>query len=502
MKVSRTTIGFASLSILAVAGCPVTGDALCDKGTCDAVTSADATTPEAGVEDAGKDVIVDLPRDPCVDKPLASECVTNQGALFVSSAADPGSADGTIEHPFATITAAVNKVTGEKRRIYVCEGTYGEQVSLETLPMTLIGGVACDFRTKAGKAKIIPPSGTGLSIAAVGGTSVIHIAVEAASQPNVKGSSAVAMFVTRAKNILLRGVDAKATQGQPGADGTDATPTANWDPAQPQPFANNTNTGAGAGPPACVKCKDGKTFSFAGGGGSTSNGLPEAGSAVPPVGTANSGGNAPSCFEGRDGANGEAPAAAAGATRPGVLLTNGWNGDPTAQPGPVGGPGQGGGGGGANATVGGGSGGCGGCGGGGGGAGGNGGSSFALLVFDSEVIIEDSSLTAGIGGAGGKGGNGQNGQMRVGGGSGACGGGDGGYGAGGGGGGGGAGGHSIAIGHVGAAPTVARSTLVKSTGGSAGAGGTPGAPADPAGKSGNPGGNGAAGSSGEVVDLQ
>lgn len=499
MKVSRTSVGFASLSLLAIAGCPVTGDALCDRGACDAIAAADATTPDGGEQDAGADVIVDLPRDPCVDKPLAAECVTNQGALFVSSAADPTGADGTIEHPYTTITRAITAVTGERRRIYVCEGTYAEQVTLETLPMTLIGGIACDFRTKGSKAKIVPPSGTGLSIAAVGGTSVIDMAVEAASQSGVKGSSAVAVFVTRSKNILLRGVDAKAGFGQPGADGLDTTPN-NWD--GDQPFANNTATGAGAPPPACVKCKDGKTFSFAGGGGSTTGGLPEAGAAAPPVGTANSGGNAASCFEGRDGAHGEPSPAAVGAPRPGVLLTNGWSSDPTAQPGGVGGPGQGGGGGGANASVGGGSGGCGGCGGAGGAAGGNGGSSMALLVFESEVIVEDATLTAAAGGGGGKGGKGQNGQMRIGGGSGACGGGDGGYGAGGGGGGGGAGGHSLAIGHVGPAPKIERTTLVKSTGGAAGIGGPGGAPASPEGKIGNAGGNGAEGIAAETLDIE
>jgi hypothetical protein len=502
MKLSRTSLtslGFASLSLLALAGCPVTADALCDQGTCDALPP-DATTPDVGAPDAGEDAIVVLPRDPCVDKPLAPECVTNDGALFVSSAANPAVADGTIEHPYPTIGAAVSNVTGEKRRIYVCEGTYGEQVSLESAPMTLIGGVGCDFRTKGAKAKIVPPSGTGLAVASVGGTSVIDIAVEAASIPNAKGSSAIAMFVTRSKNILLRGVEAKAGDAQPGADGADAIATPNWEGAQP--FANNTATGAGAAPPACVKCKDGTSSSFAGGGGSTTGGFPEAGTATPPVGSTNGGGNGTPCSPGTDGANGDAPPAAAGAARPGALLTNGFDSVLTAEQGPVGNPGQGGGGGGANTSTGGGSGGCGGCGGGGGGAGGNGGSSIALLVFESEVIIEDSTLTAGVGGKGGRGGKGQEGQLRAGGGSGACVGGQGGFGAGGGGGGGGAGGYSLAIGHVGSPPKIERSSLVKSTGGPVGAGGDPGTAANPAGKTGNPGGNGAAGEAAETLDIE
>lgn len=497
MKVSRSSLGFASLSLLALAGCPVTADALCDKGVCDALTTTpDATSP---VTDAGEDAIVSLPRDPCVDKPLATECVTNEGALFVSGAADPATADGSIAHPYKTISAAVNKVTNDKRRIYVCEGTYAEQVSLETIPKTLIGGIACDFKSPAAKAKIAPASGIALSIAAVGGASVIDIEVEGTSSVNEKGASSVAIFVTRAKDILIRGVDAKATDAQPGLDGTGKV---NWDASEDQPFGNNASGAAGGGPPACKKCKD-MTSTFAGGGGNTTGGLPEAGAAQPPVGGSNNGANAMPCLHGDAGAPGDPAASAAGSDRPGVVKPSAWDTTATSTAGGSGRPGQGGGGGGSNGTMGGGSGGCGGCGGGGGAAGGNGGSSIALLVYASEVSVERSVLIAGNAGGGGKGGNGQIGQDSRTGAGGVCNGGPGGAGAGGGGGGGGAGGYSAAIAHAGAAPKVVETMLTKGTAGGAGAGGDPGPPAlTSGGKAGNAGLAGVAGQAGETLDIK
>jgi hypothetical protein len=507
MKLSRSCLGFASLSLIALAGCPVTSDALCDKGTCE--SAIDATTPEGG--DSGADGPVVAPRDPCVDKPTAPECVTNDSALFVSKSAAPNG-DGTLAKPFATVSAALAKVTAEKKRVYVCEGTYEEQVAIGGVPATLIGGLACDFRTTGAKPTIKPTSGVALGIAKVGGASVIDMKVEATSDANASGSSAIGVFVTESTDILLRGVEIVAGAGQPGADGADASPTANHPDLQAPVGVTGGNTGAAGMANTCTACVDG-TKSIAGnGGGYSPKTDPTNGDAMPKVQNqiANGGSSGPTCGPGTAGLPGNAGAKAAGGTVPATLAAKSWNDrTKTAVDGKNGGPGQGGGGGGVltSGSGGGGSGACGGCGGKGGGAGGDGGSSIGVLVYQStKIVVEKSTITTAAGGKGGNGGKGQKGQEApgdgaLGGGGGACKGGAGGHGAGGGGGGGGVGGYSAAIAYLGEAPSAPETTLMPGAAGEAGTGGTGGAPGGAGGSKGEDGANGAASKAGATLNL-
>lgn len=494
----RSTLGFTAISLLVIAGCPVTADDLCAKGTCERIVDATSPSPEDG--GAPDDGIVVEPRDPCIDKPSAPECVTNDSALFVSKSADPNGADGTIAHPYPSIATALAKVTNEKKRVYVCDGTYEEQISIEGIASTLIGGLACDFRGAGPKPKLTPKSGTALSVAGVGGASVIDITIEASSDANTPGSSAIGVFITSAADILLRGVDITAGAGQGGTDGGDASSTANHSGGT-APFAQNgSGTGAPTTAPTCTACVDGSK-SIAGNGGGTNPNIVLAtpGDASPTkVGTGNAGGtNIMACGPGLPGTHGPPAPQAIGGTVPGTLGAKGWNDrTTTAQAGKSGLPGQGGGGGGTVQTGSGGTGACGGCGGGGGAAGSDGGSSIGVLVHQStKIVIEKSNVTAGTGGKGGNGGKGQKGQgAPSGGGSGVgggCSGGAGGHGAGGGGGGGGVGGYSVGIAYIGPAPETPQSVVTK---GAAGIPGTGGKGGDPGGIGGNKGNDGAGGS--------
>lgn len=509
MKLSRITIGSFALTLLALAGCPVTADDLCAGAACEAV-SPDATSPTPN--DAGPDGIIVVPRDPCVDKPLAPECVTNEGALFVSKTADAAVADGTIAKPYASLATALAKVTGEKRRIYVCEGTYEEQVTIETVPSTVIGGLSCDFKNPGRKPKIAPKSGIAFGIAAVGGASVIDVTIEAVSDTNAPGSSAVGMFITGSTQIFLRGVEITTGPGQHGTNGANGSDTPNHPGGQaPQAVGGGGGGAAGIGP-ICPACAD-ATKSVAGNGGATtpSFAFPSPGDAMPkvPGQVSNSGTSAPTvCTPGLPGANGGPGAKATGGTAPGKLAAKSWTDrSKTALAGKNGGPGQGGGGGGTlTSGGGGGSGACGGCGGTGGGAGTDGGSSIGILIHQStKVVIEKSTVTTAAGGNGGNGGDGQVGQEAplaggVSGGGGACAGGAGGHGAGGGGGGGGIGGYSVPIAYAGEAPQTAQSVLTPSTAGMPGTGGK-GGPAVSAGNKGEDGANGPASKAENVLNL-
>lgn len=494
MTTSKTA--FVSIALLcglglSVTACPASLDDRCTDGACVAATSQGEGGADV-VEGGGPDSAI--PIDPCVNTPADPKCLDERSALFVSAKADAAGADGSRLHPFKTIGAGLGAVNGTRKRVYVCEGDYLEKVSVQTT-VSILGGLACDWMGKGANPRIAPPKGVALSIVKSNGVVVIDLNVEANADPLVDGDSAIGVFVSESQGTLLRRVSVKAgtgTKGTIGADGDAAPNHAGGIAAS----GLNTGTTAAAEAPSCGACAD-ATFSLAG-KGAASGGVPTKGSATPTVGGDNAGASGGSCAPGNPGAPGVAAAAAAAATGPGSLKATGWDSSLTAKNGANGNPGQGGGGGGSTAANGGGSGGCGGCGGTGGAPGGNGGASFALLSFDSDVSVEDGSLTAAVGGVGGTGGKGQDGQLRGGPGNGACLGGVGGHGAGGGGGGGGAGGHSGAIAHSGKAPTPKNCTLKRGLGGDLGSGGTKGMSTGNAGAAGN---NGAKGLDADILPL-
>lgn len=423
--------------------------------------------------------------DPCVATPADPKCVDDKVAVFVSPTGADSNA-GNRASPFKTIGAALRATTSERKRIYVCEGTYREKLEI-TSSVSIIGGLTCTWESGGKKPSLQPPSGTVVSIRKSDAVVISDFAISAAADPAVAGDSAIPIFVTISTGVLLRNVEATAGPATAGQEAMAFTPNHSGVPAA---SGVDTNDATAAPAPTCAACADG-TYSAGGAGSTAGFANPAPGAAQPAVGVNNSGGITMGvCIDGTDGAAGLAAVAAKSALVPGTLKETGWT-VTTGEKGGNGNPGQGGGGGGSDATYGGGSGGCGGCGGAGGIGGGSGGSSFGVVSFMSKVTIEDSILTTGPGGAAAKGGNGQDSQARGFSGIGtSCRGGRGGHGAGGGGGGGGAGGHSIGIAYVGDAPTTTRTSVVTATGGGAGAGGTAGASAGnaaSAGQSGAPG---------------
>jgi hypothetical protein len=470
-------------------------------GSTDCSFTATCVGATVGGNEGGSDVAMvdggfDAPLDPCVNTPNDPKCLDETTALFVSAKADAASADGSRAHPFKTITAGLAAVSAARKRVYVCEGDYVENVSVQTT-VSLLGGLTCDWMgKKAANPRIAPPKGVALSILKSDGVVVTDVNVEGTADAQVDGDSAIAIFVSNSNSTLLRRVTATAGSGTKGAAGLDGETAPNY-AGLIATAGVTTSSASGAAAPVCGTCVDG-TSSTAGKGGTSGGAGPDPGGATPAVGGDNSGGTVMgNCVAGGPGAPGLAAVAAAAASAPGTLKATGWESATSAKKGTNGNPAQGGGGAGNNnaPALGGGSGGCGGCGGSGGGAGGNGGSSFALLTFSSDVSVEDSTLTAGTGGTGGKGGKGQDGQFRGPAGGGACNGGDGGHGAGGGGGGGGAGGDSAAIAYVGKAPTQTNTMLKHGTEGPSGDGGGGGA------STGNPGKAGDKGAKGSAADV-
>ena len=472
---------------------------VCDKGACD--------SPDGSL-DSGADVLVEAGCDP-----KTSNCTDPTKGVFVSPTGSDTN-DGSEQNPLKTIGAGLTKAKAvAKSRVYICLGTYAENVDIKD-SIDLLSGFSCSDWTYAttNDATIAPPSGFALRVETV--TTTVSDLKLVAANATAPGGSSIAVFASSATLTLVRddieaGIGMSSTQPAAQADFT-PTQAANGDTGKvgtggSQTPNNCTNgsgnsTGAAGGPP--------NTTGTAGSNG-TPNTYPVNPALWDGLGGSPTGGSCGTGL-GHNGSYGPGGSAGAGALKLGTLDATGWS--PLAGAG--GGTGEVGEGGGGGASLdnagGGGGGGAGGCGGVGGTAGPGGGASIPLLLFQSNTTLTQTKLVTKNAGDGAKGGTGQKAQGGGAGGiqaSGECTGGAGGHGGSGGGGGGGAGGISVGILYVGTAPTIdgastpAADTLPNvtlGTAGALGAGGDGGAafktviPASNAGTNGTPGPAGAA----------
>jgi hypothetical protein len=508
-------VGLASVVAAAVYGCGENSSGDCsDNGTC---PSTDASGPDAGsgtpeaaaMADGGVDATVDAGSDgsavdssvaadggsdagdatpPAVDASDASQCdpsgdpMVNPCAVdvaygvFVSTNTgmnDAGTA-GTPSAPWKTITEgiAAAAVAG-KGRVYICGGTYSEQVVIDAAHdgVSLYGSFDCSGATwKWSTATPVQVNGpTPLYALRINGTQQGIVVADVAfttpdatgTDANGNGNSSIAGFVSQTAGVTLLRASFTAGAGANGAAG--GAPVSNWFSQNTADLLGNpaaTDGGVGGGAAKTCPCASwGDSTGGAGGtgGDGTTNaqggdgGAGTADPAAAPVGSHNGSGgagynfNSGRCESGLPGADGNprTDGGAASATT-GSVTSNGWT-PAGGTAGVAGNPGQGGGGGGGGQGTGGGGGGCGGCGGAGGTLGGGGGGSIALLGYSSELTILQGSFTTVRAGNGGPGGSGEIGGGGGGGNVGACGGNSGGGGAGGQGGSGGSGGVSVGV---------------------------------------------------------
>jgi hypothetical protein len=442
---------------------PASGDAVADAAIAASTDGALACNPADDPKDA-----------PCL--------VRESYGVFVApptSGGDDTSGDGSRANPYATIGKALRSL-GTTTRVYVCDATYAEQITL-TVVASIFGGFACPgwdagaaWKYIGGAAHVNSPSADyAIRIDAVKD----HIAIEdiafaapaAHAQDSAgNGRSSIAALVN-ATAVDWKRVSLTAGSGADALGGIDGTAMPNYgmvaNAPSGAPGTASGDGGDGGGAGGANACANGSA-SNGGFGGS-------AGSSVStPGGDGRPGTSNPvlAATPGQDGSGGKGGAATCGAApSPGAIGAAGPSGIAASSYGSLspsgwvpstgadaaaGQPGQGGGGGGGLGTLGGSGGGAGGCGGAGSTGGKGGGGSIALASFGSTQRLVQCTLITSFGGNGGAGGNGENGQ---GGGGSAnamfgCPGAPGGNGAGGSGGGGGSGGISVGILSTGASP--------------------------------------------------
>jgi hypothetical protein len=451
--------GWAAFAVIALGAsapinaCSVSPSGSCrDNGTCPPASAAEGGG-EAGVEsgmsmDAGQTLVdarseggsdgpaCDTTRDP-KDEPCLVEESYGVFVATPASGGDDQGGDGTKAKPYATIGKALRTLKG-KARVYVCNGTYAEPVSL-TAAVSLYGGFACSgadasasWAYVGGIARVAAPwSDYAIKIDGVSSAvSVEDFGFTAADAHGLNvhgtGQSSIAALVN-ASIVTLKRVALTAGSGADGPAGVDGANTSNYAGATaPAGSAGMTGLdgGTGSGPGGSNACTNGDSSNGGDGGGTSgSDGL--SGASAPPAaaskGLDGSGGKggATTCGPGASpGANGAPGAKGDAASAYGQLSSSGWlssvGGD-----GQGGAPGQGGGGGGGLSGIsvggnglgaGGDGGGAGGCGGSGGTGGKGGGGSIALASVGSTLILVQCQLRTSGGGNGGVGGNGEDGQ--------------------------------------------------------------------------------------------
>ncbi len=464
------------VSAVVLLGCPTfpPGD-ICDvPGPCD---SSDASI------DSGKG---DAPSEAGCD-PKTQNCVDDSKGIFVDSKGSDSN-PGTRTSPVATVShGLVLANTQSKPNVYVCSGSYSENLDVKSA-VNVYGGLSCSDWSYANTnlVGLAPTSGLPLHVEA-SNVAISDVTLMAANAASASDSS-IAAFVVNATNVSFIRTVFHAGIGMTATSAVDQS-------GQPAQTATGpTAAGQAGGTPAatcmCNGIASATSGGFGGNGDTTAptdgtGGQPNLSGSPPYDGAKGTAGV--TCTNGHAGADGPVGAQATGATTLGALTASGWttSSGTAAVFGPVA---QGGGGGGglkSGANGGGGGGACGGCGGLGGNAGSGGGSSIAVLSFQATIAFQNCTLQASSAGDGAAGGKGQQGGL--GGNSGqpsdtnfGCKGGPGGQGAGGSGGGGGAGGVSAGVVHKGSTitwdgvATTNATTLTNVTLGSHGAKGTGG----------------------------
>jgi hypothetical protein len=404
------------------------------------VFGSDASAPPPAAIDAPPPVMQDdgggLPEGappPAVGTPANNE-LTNEFGVFVTASAPTGG-DGTMAHPFATISAGIERVKDLKLRVYVCAGLYRESLTLVNA-VSVVGSLGCEngaWHTGGAATHLEAPTSPALRAKEIVQVTRfegfdVEAPAGAAGTPNSIGliaQNAPALTIVNTKLTAAKAFDgADGTDGVQltlgaSAKGTDGLPTAGpglLPPATPIPY----QTGRAGGVGSCVGAAghDGENGGK-GGNGATQRCEPSTFAGNPICNWSVVAGYDSTAPVSASSAAGGAGADGASASTVGAFSSDGYA-PAGGTPGADGAPGKGGSGGstgGVRATIdgpensnkyfecaagpGGGAGGCPGL---AGAPGGGGGASVAALVLASPgLTFMTSQLVAGTGGAGGKG---------------------------------------------------------------------------------------------------
>ena len=187
-----------------------------------------STTPpppppvEAGGDAADGGELVGLPPP---EPPKPNE-LTDPFGVFVSKGA-PDGGDGTRAKPFNTISAGLEQAATDKKRLYVCAGTYPEAIELKN-GVSVIANLSCvdplDWKLNGARTTINAPTSpavTANSITAATRVDGLEIFAPAgtASEP-----SSIGLLAVNSPGLTFTEGKLEASRGYDGANGVPATP--------------------------------------------------------------------------------------------------------------------------------------------------------------------------------------------------------------------------------------------------------------------------------------
>ena len=253
---SRILLG---AGLLGLVGCGVFG------------SDGSAPTPPAGeappvvTQDDGGGLPEGAP-PPSVGTPANNE-LTNEFGVFVTATA-PAGGDGTMDHPFATISAGIERVKDLKLRVYVCAGTYKESLMLVNA-VSVISALSCDGGVwKTGGAHAVLEAPTSPAVRAKGIALATRLEGFDVTAPagTAMAPNSIALIAENATMLAVANSTLTSAAAFDGADGTDgvqltAGPNVNGhngatsggpSPLAPPVFATPFQPGAAGGVGSCV----------------------------------------------------------------------------------------------------------------------------------------------------------------------------------------------------------------------------------------------------------
>ena len=377
----------------------------------------------------------DLPDDDFADSNCDGIDGDRAHAIFVAPAGNDSS-PGALETPLKTIAKALTIAASSHKDVYVCTGTYAENVAVAQ-GVGIYGGYDCThgWQRTNDRATIAPSKGIPLSMRDVASAVTIDRVTLKAADAYDASASSIAALVVRSANVTLNHASLEAGRGADGAmpdppKARTGTATAGGDGQALPPITCSLN--ATAQPAACssfgaagFRSGDFTHEGLGGQGGRGGNIRMTPGDAHPggsggPSGLGGTGGVGVDGFSGlpgTDGASGKSAMVGVGA-----FNADGYVASNVGADGAAGSPGGGGGGGAGGATEsdgisaycvggGGGQGGYGGAGGDAAKGSGAGGASIALVAIDSAVSLVRTQIATSTGGRGGASVSGAPGQL-------------------------------------------------------------------------------------------
>jgi hypothetical protein len=192
------------------------------------------------------------PKAPAVVGTPDNDELTDAFGIFVAPSGDPGN-DGSLARPIDTIAGGIKAAKQVGKRVYICAGTYHEQIEVED-SISVIGGLDCGlpthWKTSALHSRIEAPKSPALVAKNIGSPTRIEGFDLVAPNASASGQSSIGILADHSTGLRIANSTVTAGDAGHGVDGTEAQQLV------------QTGSINGADAIGEAKCVDGSTCSY------------------------------------------------------------------------------------------------------------------------------------------------------------------------------------------------------------------------------------------------